>query len=195
MNAFSLALVAAIGLGCVVSTKAHAVAVKWTVENFTLDDGGEVTGSYIYDASTDIFSDILLSTSAGSVMTTGANFTFSGAFGAEDTVDLYETLPSDLTGIRSLYFQLNDSMTDLGGTISIYGYDSVNFGRNIVEGICEDATCDLYNASFPGRGPVTGSTARVVGVPLAPVPLPAGAPLVLSGFLAFSILKRRREAA
>jgi len=195
MKPCSVALIAALGFGSVISTQAQAIAVKWTVETFTLDDGGAVTGSYIYDASTGVFSEISLSTSAGSVMTAGANFTFSGAFGGDNTVDLYETLPSDLMGIRSLYFELNDNMTDLGGTISIYGYDSVNFGRNIVEGICEDATCALYDASAPGRGPVAGSTARVVGVPLAPVPLPAGAPLFLSGFLAFCALKPRREAA
>jgi hypothetical protein len=107
-------------------------------------------------------------------------------------VDTYTAFPTDLTGIRSLYFELDGSMTDAGGIIDIVGYDSPRFGQNIVDGFCEDPDCEFYDASQPGRGPdFQSGTPQVVGTPINVVPLPAGAILLLSALGAAGLMRRK----
>ncbi|QMV74453.1 IPTL-CTERM sorting domain-containing protein [Comamonas piscis] len=47
------------------SATANAVPMQWTVSETTFDDGGTVTGSFVYDADTNIYSNIRLRTTAG----------------------------------------------------------------------------------------------------------------------------------
>lgn len=173
------------------SVVASAAPVLWTIEDFFLTDGGAVTGSYVYDATLDLFSDVNVNASAGSVLGAGS-FTFSGAFASASIVDTYESLPADLTGVRSLYFELAASMTNAGGTIAVTGYLEPLLGNaNVVDGFCLGSDCANYDPALPARGPdFTQATPRVVGT-LVNVPLPASLALIAIGLVGFSVARRR----
>ena len=48
------------------SISGYAVPVVWTLNGVTFDDGGTASGSFTYDAGTDTYSAISMSTTAGS---------------------------------------------------------------------------------------------------------------------------------
>jgi hypothetical protein len=47
---------------------ANAVPVTWTFNDFEFDDGGVATGSFVYDADTNTYSDISVTTTTGSTL-------------------------------------------------------------------------------------------------------------------------------
>ncbi len=51
------------------ASTANAVPIKWTLIDIVFDDGGTATGSFVYDAETDTYSNIRISTTSGDVGT------------------------------------------------------------------------------------------------------------------------------
>ncbi len=60
-----------IGLTAMSST-AVAAPVKWTLVDVTFSDGGTASGSFMYDADTNVFSAVDITTISGTLVT-GAN--------------------------------------------------------------------------------------------------------------------------
>lgn len=111
---------------------ASATSMTWYLQNVSFANGGNATGSFGYDAATAAYSNIAVTTTAGSVL---AGASYSLVLGsAADLVNLYSASPS-VDG-STYVFQLNlvSLMTAAGGTINLV---------NSYEGICASSCSSL----------------------------------------------------
>lgn len=141
---------------------ASADGVTWTLTNLTFPDGATITGSFVYDATTNTVTDINVVSSAGLTL---SNTTFAGAsynqlapdfgpFAFEMGFLSGSTSPN--FGIELEFYTSPDgtafqSLTNAGGTVF----------ADINEFTCFDSKCDTFAEI---RGTVPGGT--VVGVPV-----------------------------
>ena len=101
-----------------------AAPLTWTINNLTLSNGGTITGSFDYDAGTDVLSNInIVSTAYGdSFAITDANvdsadFCPPEPFCGIDTVEFVVYPTSRL--VRDIGFYLDAPLTNSGGVVSI----------------------------------------------------------------------------
>jgi hypothetical protein len=158
---------------------AFADSATWTFTDVTLSDRATVTGSFVYDATTNTVTSIDISTSAGS-SSAGATYTsLDPGYGpfAFDMAFVTQPSLSDYTGTPALEFQtLGDvSLTNLGGVIPV----------DVNEFLCTDTVCDTADEI---RGSLDGGT--LVGVVNALEP--SVAPLLAIGLLAVIAVSKRR---
>lgn len=170
------------------ATTAIAAPIKWELQNVVFDDGGSASGSFLFDADTETFSNLNLTTTQGSVLG-GNTYEFSGPWASSKAIDSYSAMTShDLTGEGGLFLILDTAMTNLGGTLSARGWDGTAWNSNLgagfwAEGICADAKCNDYSA---GRQLTSGQITTL------PVPLPAGGVFLLTGIFGMAALRRRK---
>ena len=160
-------LVAAVLLG---SAPAQASPVLWTLSDVTFNDGGTAFGSFVYDADLNLFSDIVVTTTDGSIRT-GVSYGIPGV-GNASLFDTLDSLPVVVGVTPRLLLSLTSPMTNLGGTIAIGGPFTL-------EVTCASANCGVGSNE---RLVVTGS--------ITAVPEPAS--MILLGIGAASIVLRRR---
>ncbi len=131
MSTLSRATFLVFAIGC----SLPAVPVTWYLSGVTFSDGGRAIGSFVYDADTNTYSSIRVSTTPGSGVTTGTantagkdytqlNTTFSPVSNVK--VGLQEALPTvkNVTGFLSLQF--TTPLTNAGGTVSVTSVSSEN---------------------------------------------------------------------
>jgi hypothetical protein len=111
----------AIVVGCL---SMPAQAMTWTLVDVTFAGGGAATGSFFYDAGSNTYSDIALSTTGGSGFS-GTDYTAFQA-GNESTLQV-------VNGLSVLQLSFVSPLTDLGGTIAL---GTSREGRDPFEGIC-----------------------------------------------------------
>jgi len=122
---------------CVVRAASPA-PLHWQLNNVTLSDGGRAFGGFDYDASSATYSNINITTTAGSVLQSSyynsvapyANPTPSTTFNGVSTVPVF----SGTTLGLSLSFA--SPLTGAGGTIS--------FAGAAAESVCASATCNTF---------------------------------------------------
>lgn len=138
--------------------EADFAGVLWTFENAGfggLDGGSTITGSYVYNAETDVFSNINVVTSVGASLP-GATYSVPGAGAGAGVVDFFSTNAVDVTDEFRLRIGWNGPMTNTGGTLNVaFGFEAQ----------CQNSAC-----GFPGFGVdlargLIGPTS-VVGAPL-----------------------------
>ena len=173
------------GLVFFFSSQANATPVSWELQNWLFDDGGSASGSFVFDADTNAFSSISITTTAGTKQS-GASYGVpnpvspgGGSFG----LGLVAALSADLTGTPVLYAELLQDLTNSGGVI---GVDLVGFS---LESICAIPNCNLITLGGERRF-LTGSVASV-----SPVPVPAAVWLFGTALLGFVGMSRRRKVA
>ena len=59
-----------------VAAAANAQPVTWYIQGVTFSDGGTASGSFNYDAATNSYSQVHITTTPGSVRATGATYGF-----------------------------------------------------------------------------------------------------------------------
>ncbi|MEO1365349.1 MAG: VPLPA-CTERM sorting domain-containing protein [Pseudomonadota bacterium] len=132
-----------------------------------------VSGSFVFDADTQTFSDIDITVDGDNSIATslGGFFDYDtsrggATFGFGNGVDT-------TTSSRVLYFGAEAPLTNAGGSLS-----------------------STASFSFPGVTLLAFGDVSLNGtaVPLAPVPVPAGLPLLLAGLGAIAVLRTRRKA-
>lgn len=128
-----------------ITTAANAVPIQWTVSDTTFDDGGTVSGSFVYDADTNIYSNIRLKTTSGTVGT-------AAEFGTQCTTPhCLASLPellfissssqANLTNVPLLDIEPSAPLTNTPGTVDL------EFGMSF---LCSNAEMH-WNQNRPAR--------------------------------------------
>ena len=156
---------------------ASAAPVTWTLSNITFTDGGIATGSFTYDADTNIVSTWNITVSGGNT-TSFPPFTYNPSDSSVDTplfaFVLPPTDPAFIDDYRVLRLYPISPLTDAGGVVSL--------DMNPTDGSVECFNCGPYR-------PVTGGTLDATATPEPGSAILAGVPL-----LAGLIVLRRRVA-
>lgn len=169
-----LALVALAGFN-----PANAVPVTWNLQNWTFNDGGTASGSFVYDADTNVFSDMFIATTNGSARTgaiygdviSGGNSAFSAVPNAG--------FPS-LVSSSNLLVMFASALTNAGGLVDVF--------------MGQEATCDSENCSSITSPIRFLDDGQVEGIVVASTPIPAALPLFLTGLVALVAVGRRKRA-
>ena len=146
---------------------AHAVPVEWTLSGFNFVGGGTASGSFVYDADTNTYSSVNITTTAGTIA--GAAYAdVSPGFANSATVGLFVTTAAgDLTGTPALALFYGAGLTNAGGAVAITQNGNV-------EGTCNNATC---TAGTGTRSLAPGALLNGVVVPTPPTPTPGTQPI------------------
>lgn len=158
----------------VFAAAAHAVPIKWTLNSVTFDDDGAASGSFVYEADTNTFSQIQVTTSAGragtaesfsKVCTSSTDCFFESSAGAAGFMS--GATSGDLTNSKVFYLAFQSALTDAGGEIDV----APGQGGTLT---CTAPTC-FSNAQQPAnvRALAAGS---VKGVPYVAPASPASVP-------------------
>ena len=167
---FGLALV----LSLVLCGTAKAVPVTWELGNWAFDDGGTAAGSFVFDADTNVFSDIFIATTNGAVRT-GALYGAAVA-GSAGAFSLVPAVFPNLTFSPNVAAMFAAALTNAGGTVGVF------LGQ---ESTCESADCNILGD--PMRHLESGAFVQAV-------PIPTAFSLFLSGLVAFGLIARRKRA-
>lgn len=149
-----------LSLAALLPTLAGAAPLVWTLSGVTLADGGVVTGSFTYDATTNSYSAIAVTTSGG----TSPGYTYTaydpGTLGGPNSRFLVAVPNPGLgnfqnTPVLVLEF---DALTNAGGTSNINALSS-----NSYEGTCFNTTCSSANiVRYVTAGRLTAPTPAAV---------------------------------
>ncbi len=181
IRASSIVLALALGFA---SVSAQAIPILWTLDSVTFDDNGTATGSFVYDADSNTYSMINVTT-MGSALGTVNYMDDHPIFGFDFQAAFLSGLAVDLTGMTILTLSFDPAtLTNAGGTLPI----SLDPSTLSFEGTCINATC-VNPTGFPARV-VTGGS--VIGNPLA-VPEPSTLALLGAGLLGL-FMRRKRVA-
>lgn len=184
MKTLTLSVVAA--AAALLAAPALADPVEWTFSG-TFADGGAISGSYVYDADTNDYSSVNVTTGAGAILPTPETYVARGPFGGSNGFAL-ETATGDIAGERLLVIDLVGNMTNAGGVIT------VDNGSNTFEGVCPAGGC---GGVLEDQRAMLGATITGVPVPVAAVPtMTEWAMIGLTGLLAAAgavMVSRRRR--
>lgn len=137
---------------CCALSAGSAAPLHWQLNGVTFNDGGMVFGGFDFDADSNTYSNVNITTTAGKVLQGGyyssaapyANPTASTTFYGVSSVPV---VPGSTLGL-SLSF--SSALGGAGGTVS--------FAGSVVESICASATCN----SFTPQRTIAGGTASAV---------------------------------
>jgi len=131
-------------LVCVPSI-ALADGITWNLSGVTFDDGGTASGSFVYDAATNTYSAIDVTTSAFGLRPPVTYTSFSDVALPSNTGFLFgPNSGGDFTGASFLMWLFDSPLTDLGGTVQV----SIPPPIDSIEAICGDPGCSDSAASF-----------------------------------------------
>jgi hypothetical protein len=144
MNRSLIAVFALFVLFCVPSI-ASADGIPWVLSGVTFDDGGTASGSFVYDAVTNTYSAISVTTTAGATLA-GATYTsLSDIAGSSSTGFLFgPNNSSDLTGASFLMWLFDAPLTNSGGIVQV----SIPPPSDSIEALCGDPSCSDSAATF-----------------------------------------------
>ncbi len=158
---------------------ASAGPVTWTLSGVTFAQGGTASGSFAYDADTDTYSSINISTTTDSQATGTTGYDTVLGFSNHILLSVVKAAEGpDFTGDHSLRLFFTSPLTSLGGTASLATFEG--------EWVCINSAC----SSEPLRYFASGS---VVSESVSGTPEPATALLLVPacGLIAW----RRRKSA
>jgi len=155
------------------ATGAQAVPTTWRLSNVKFEDGGRANGSLVYDADTDTFSNILISTTTTPTRT-GAIYKYINPSAlvwpmAPDLINIFtNSNDRDLLSAESLWFVYQTPLSNAGGSIGIKSPP----GGASWEGTCGQSNCLGVQGNWgtPLREVISGS------VKAAPAPVQSRSP-------------------
>lgn len=152
-----------VGLILFVSGRVNAALVSWDLQDWVYNDGGTASGSFIFDADLNQYSNISIVTTNGSNRS-GASYGIPNpdSPGNSSVLITVTELLNDLTGTPVLAASFDSNLTNAGGLVA------VALGGFTFEGTCAGSrTFGCGNVTGPLRRLISGSVASVVPVPAA----------------------------
>jgi hypothetical protein len=137
---------------------ANAVPVTWVLNGVTFDDGNMATGSFVYDADTDLYIDVSISTLFDyQIIPTHYNEVSAWPGDLDNTtLSLYKEEFEEITAYQDLIFLYFDqALSNAGGTVGVTGWES------------SATTVGLSQASSADHDIVSGTVVSAVPVPAA----------------------------
>jgi hypothetical protein len=164
---------------------ASASPILWNLVGVTFGDGGTASGSFAYDAVTNTYSSINITTTTGSRVAGATYLVLDPALvsflDAVNLIVVPNAGPYDHS-TPLLFLAFNPPLTVSGGTVSFIT------GLSSVEGTCSDPGCGALNfQGTPFRLVSAGS------VSVAPVPEPSSISLGLAAAFALCLGGRLRR--
>ena len=170
-------LIAVLGLIVLLSLPSIASAdgATWTLSGVTFDDGGTASGSFTYDALSNSFTVIQVTTTTGTLVTAASYKSLSSCCGSSDTGLLLGPNVTDFTNTPLLFLLFSAPLTNAGGTIPLmFGFVDTDFDS--AEDFCTNSDCSAFSMRL-----VTGG--EVVGVPSTAVPEPSAISFLTLGLI------------
>lgn len=164
---------------------AQATPIKWTFADFSFADGGTAAGSFIYDADTNDYFSISITTSGGAL--TGATYNVdNNAFGFLSTAN-------SMMALTGLPVNLNDRVFWMGFSTSL-----TNAGGPVDFSFAQETGCVLVSGGLcqgiVGTSPTRNfSTGRIVGTTIS-VPEPTTIAIFCVGLAGLIFIGYRRRA-
>ncbi len=136
-----------------------AVNVEWSLDGLTRADGGTVSGSFTYDADTNTYSAINVTTTQGSSTLPGETYAgFDPASSDAGGLILQRAQgASDLTGQNNIFLQFVPALSNSGGTLTPALASEVG---------CVNSNCSTATNSQSLTGDIVGTV--VTSPPLPP---------------------------
>jgi hypothetical protein len=114
-----------------------STAKRWYIHNVVLSDGGQVFGSFVFDATTGTYSSISVTTTGGKA-SPGAGYSFDILASSSNTsLSLVSASPIVSGVTNALLMNFTSALTNARGTVAI---------TSEVEGTCKSASCDAKSA-------------------------------------------------
>lgn len=159
----------------ITSSAAFAAPVEWTLNNVTFDDGNTLTGSFVYDPDTGIYSDVLMHASdlgqVGYSDTSLPPFVVNNWVTSVSSTELYAETWHDPLGTFQLTLLFESALGNSGGTVNILSTSN-----------------EFYPVQYDNQRFVVSGT-------VSAVPIPAAAWLMGSALLSIGFARRQRTAA
>lgn len=159
---------------------AQAIPLTWNLVDVVFEDESTASGSFDYDADSNTFSNIYITTGAGNTYE-DVNPYSSGNGGL---ISLVSEIPVVEGVTQALLFDLDGAMTNLGGTIDILP-GSTGGGPLSLEGTCVSGQTTIPCASVGSRIFVLSGQ-----ITTAQVPAPATLALLLIGLVGLGFRKK-----
>jgi hypothetical protein len=141
-------------LFCVPSI-ASANGITWDLSGVTFDDLGTASGSFVYDAATNTYSSIHVTTTTGTALA-GATYTsLSFLSSSSATGFLFGASSGDLTSTSLLFVLFDAPLTNSGGIVQL----SLLSPNDSVEGFCTNSDCSNFSMRFVTGGEVVSTVA------------------------------------
>jgi hypothetical protein len=147
-------------LFCVPSI-ASADGITWGLSGVFFDDGGTASGSFVYDAITNTYSSINVTTTTGTTMAGATYSTLSYLGTSSNTGLLFGASSGDLTGTSLLFWLFNVPLTNSGGIVQL----STLPPNDSIEAFCTSSDC----SNFSTRSVTGGQVVSTVATPEPPV--------------------------
>jgi hypothetical protein len=150
---------------------ANATPVQWTLSGVQFNDGGTASGSFVYDATTNTYSNVNITTTAGSIRAGVAYTSFVSATSGPNQLFAATTSSPSLTGLPRFAMTFVPALPNSGG---VFGLITPAY-----ESTCGDPVCAT---SSQGRSTISGG---LVGAPVPAATVPA---ISLWGIVALMML-------
>ncbi len=114
-----------LAIGLFTALPSYAVPLLWTLDNVVFSDDAAASGSFVYDADTNLYSDLNLVSSPGSIVTSSHSYPFiAPTFTGPSQLLALVSAPiggTDQTDISYLYLDFIGDLTNAGGRLSVRG--------------------------------------------------------------------------
>jgi len=115
---------------------ANGQPLTWYVQGVTFDDGGTASGSFVFDAGSNTFSFVNVTTTNGTTRN-GANYTRPNPVAGSTFVVLLTSATGNLTGTPVFAAEFPSAMTDFGGAVD-FSTSALSFHQ---EQSCASSDC------------------------------------------------------
>jgi len=152
----TLKFLAALCLAAAIPSAAMAAPVKWTLSDITFDDGGTASGSFVYDANTNTYSAISVTTTGGGMASSTYISAHAPQADDETTTLLTSTGAAANAPVVAFYYPM--PLDNAGGS-------KTPFPTISGEGFCKTAACSSFVGNAPQRRVTSGYMTTAVPIP------------------------------